>query len=169
MTKPPKWWNANGPPSPTTPLRQLEIQNLQDQSTKKSLTQNRFHDLDNETDEFLYKHQLSDGTFVFTTHPSVTKLHRALKTTRVLKKNKKISCTNSPNKLICENTHPNSLQISALSSPNKNQRMNLLLCKNLRVQKRRYIHPYYGRIKLNPPKVYQYSHHPQKIYHYLQF
>ena len=94
MTKPPKWWNANGPPSPTTPKRQLELQISQDQSTKNSLTKNRFHQLDNEADEFLFKHQLSDGTFVFTTHPTVKKLHRALKTTRIVNHDKKISWKN---------------------------------------------------------------------------
>ena len=152
MTKPPKWWNANGPPSPTTPLRQLEIQNLQDQSTKKSLTQNRFHDLDNEADEFLYKHQLSDGTFVFTTHPSVKKLHRALKTTRVLKNKKKISCTNPPKKLICENTNPNSLQPGALYSPNtKTDEGFITVQKSPRTNK-----------TLHPPILQTYENKPSK-------
>ena len=94
MTKPLKWWNANGPPSPTTPMRQLELQVLQDKSTSTNLSCNPYFDLDSENNEFLHKHQLSDGTFVFTKHQSIKDLRRVLKTTTKMN-NKKIFPGNS--------------------------------------------------------------------------
>ena len=81
MTDPPKWWKANGPPSPTTPFKQLELQVLQDKSTYNNIQHNPYFDLDDNNNEFLHKHQLSDGTFIFTTHSSIQDLRRVLKTT----------------------------------------------------------------------------------------
>ena len=81
MTDPPKWWKANGPPSPTTPMKQLEMQVLQDKSTCQHIKSNPYYDLDDENENFLYKHQLYDGTFIFTSHPSIKEIHQVLKTT----------------------------------------------------------------------------------------
>lgn len=86
MTRTPKWWNENGPPSPTTPIEELYSQVQQDKMTSKLLQENRYFELDHETNKFLYKHNLCDGTVVFTIHPTVSSLHRVLKTTKKMNK-----------------------------------------------------------------------------------
>ena len=40
---------------------------------------------------FLHKHELHDGTVVFTTHPTISSLHRVLKTTKKVNRNLKLS------------------------------------------------------------------------------
>ena len=96
MTKPPKWWSANGPPSPTTPMSQLDMQVQHDRQTSKQIRNNGYYELDNEDDSFMFKHKLSDGTFVFTTHSSVKKLRQVLKTTKQISLSKDVnnSCAN---------------------------------------------------------------------------
>ena len=96
MTKPPKWWSANGPPSPTTPMSQLDMQVQHDRQTSKQIRNNRYYELDNEDDSFMFKYKLSDGTFVFTTHSSVKKLRQVLKTTKQISLSKDVnnSCAN---------------------------------------------------------------------------
>ena len=91
MTFTPKWWNANGPPSPTTPMSQLEQQFHEDTTTKSMIRMNRFHSLDLEDDKFMYKHELHDGTFVYSPHPTIKKLKKVLKTTNKLPQQNKFT------------------------------------------------------------------------------
>ena len=91
MTKLPKWWSDNGPPSPTTPVEALELQVKQDRTTYNCLQHNRYYELDDNKNSFMFKYQLSDGTFVFTTHPSLQKLSKVLKTTKQLSPSKHLN------------------------------------------------------------------------------
>ena len=91
MTFTPKWWNANGPPSPTTPMSQLEQQFHEDTTTKSMIKMNRFHPLDLEDEKFMYKHALNDGTFVYSPHPTIKKLKKVLKTTNKLPQQNKFT------------------------------------------------------------------------------
>ena len=100
MTRTPKWWSENGPPSPTTPITELYQQVQQDKTTSECLRQNRFYELDMDENTFLHKHELCDGTVVFSMHPTISALHQVLKTTK--KANKK---SKSPTKKDCNYPH----------------------------------------------------------------
>ena len=93
MTRPPKWWSATGPPSPTVPIGDLTQQFLQDKTTCDHLRNNRYYELDTAKNTFLHKHELCDGTVVFTVRPTMYELHRVLKTTRKTHREKQIPTT----------------------------------------------------------------------------